>query len=241
LPTEYGSIVGATLNAPATIPSPLVSTSQNISRVLTLTIISLCLIGFLLLFIKRKLSAVDGAIFFAGATYSILGLALSSLGERALAIVFIPVSLGATYLFQTKYKKFVTGIFLIALICFISVPIHNSFNSYPLTFQTKEDTTTSSFMLEKYNWNSHSIVITDLAKGVNLVPKIQGHTQIDTNSASTLGLKNITKYDSIIYSIDLENSLQNNGISLENNSKQVLQQFNVVYNSGSNFIAIKSK
>ena len=241
VPTEYSSIISATLNPTLAVPVPIDTLSQTVSRVLTISVVLLCLIGFILVLIKRKLRAIDGAIFLAGIGYSIIGLALSSLGERAIVIFFIPLTLGVVYLFQTKLKPYLIGIFLILLVLFVAVPIHTSFNSYPVTFQTKNDLTTSNFEIQKFDWYSRSIVIGDLGISIYMLTQVSGNSQIDTGVESTLGLANITHYDCIIYSVGLGNSLQRSGISIENTSQKILQSYDVVYNSGSDYIATKSK
>ena len=241
LPTEYSSIVSATLNPTLAVPVPIDTISQTISRVLTISVVLLCLVGFVLVLLKRKLRAADGAIFLAGVGYSVVGLVLSSLGERAIVIFFIPLSLGVVYLFQTKLRPYLIGIFLISIVLFVAVPIHSSFNSYPVTFQTKNDLTTSNFAIQKFDWYSRSIVIGDLGMSIYMLTQVPGNSQIDTGVASTLGLANITHYDCIIYSVGLGNSLQRSGISIDNTSQRILQSYNVVYNSGSDYIATKSK
>ena len=239
LPSDYGSIVSSTLNTQVAVPSAIDVLSQNVSRLLTVLVVLVCLVGFIFLLIKRKLRAVDGAIFLAGAIYSIIGLAVSSLGERALAILVIPVCLGITYLFNTRFKSYLIGLFLILLILFVAVPIHSSFGGYPITFQSKNDLTTANFIIEKYNWNSSSFIIADVGMSYYISTQIQGKTIVDASNAARFGLANFTDYDSIIYSVGLANSLQSKGISIENNSQ--LLRFDVVYNSGSSYIAIKSK
>lgn len=241
LPTEYSSIVSATLTATSTVPTPIDTLSQTLSRASTIIILLMCLIGFVVLLIKRKLRAVDGAIFLAGLAYTVLGLALSSLGSRAISILFIPLSLGAMYFLGTKLRPYIIALFLIVLLLFVAIPIHTSFTSYPITFQTKDNLTTSNFMIEKYNWTPFSTVIADSGMRWYMLPQIQGKAEIDTNLQPRFSLTNITNYDSIIYSIGLGNTLQSNGISLENNSQSIMHSYSLVYNSGQSYIAIKSK
>jgi hypothetical protein len=198
-------------------------------------------VGFVFLLIKRKLRAADGAIFLSGAAYSVLGLAISSLGLRAVAIFIIPISLGVVYLVQTKLKPYLIGLFLIMLILFVAVPLHSSFTSFPIKFQTKDELTTSNFMIDKYDWNSKSTIIADNGASWFISTQIQGNNQVDSDLASHLGLAHITNYDCIIYSVGLANTLQSSGISIENNSQEILQKFSVVYNSGSSYIATKGR
>ncbi len=112
LPTDYGTIVSSTLSTPVTVPPAIEAMSQTVSRSITIMVVLVCLVGFVFLLVKRKLRAVDGAIFLAGATYSIMGLAVSSLGERALGILVIPVS--RSYIFisnkiQILFDRFISN------------------------------------------------------------------------------------------------------------------------------------
>ena len=241
LPTEYSSIVSATLTATSAVPTPVETLSQTISRASTIIIFLVCLVGFVFLLIRRKLRAADGAIFLAGLAYTVLGLALSSLGSRAISILFIPISLGAMYFLGTKLRPYIIALFLIVLMLFVAIPIHTAFTSYPITFQTKDNLTASNFMIEKYNWNPFSAVIADSSMRWYMLPQIQGRAEIDTNLQPRFELTNITNYDCIIYSIGLANTLQNNHVSLENTSQNIMHSYSLVYNSGQSYIAIKSK
>ncbi len=241
LPTEYSSIVSATLTATSAVPTPVDTLSQTLSRASTVIIILICLIGFVFLLIKRKLRALDASIFLGGLAYTVLGVALSALGSRAICILFIPISLGAMYFLGTKLKPYIIALFLVVILLFVAVPIHTSFTSYPITFQTKDNLTTSNFMIEKYNWNPFSTVIADSGMRWYMLPQIQGKAEIDTNLQPRFALTNITNYDSIIYSIGLANTLQSNGISLQNTTQNIMHSYSLVYNSGQSFIAVKSK
>ncbi len=83
------------------------------------------------------------------------------------------------------------------------------------------------------------MLIADAAMSYYISTQIQGKTQVDADNEARFGLANITDYDSIIYSVGLESSLQGKGISIENNSQ--LPKFDIVYNSGPSYIAVKAK
>jgi len=237
-PTEYSSVVGASL---ASTSVAIDTIPHLLSRVVTIGLAILCVAGFAFLILKRKLRTIDKAIFLMGAVYSGLGAALNVLGTRAVPIVFIPLALGVTYLFMSKFSRYLKYLVLFLLILVVFVPIHSSINSYPITFQTKDDLVTANFMLEKYDWNSNSLVITDLGARWYMLPQIQGNPEIDTDIASRFGLSKITSYDSIVYSVGMAQSLNNDHISIEQTSFQILERFDVVYNSGSSYIAVKNR
>jgi hypothetical protein len=237
-PTEYSSVVGASL---ASTSVAIDAIPHLISRIVTIGLAILCVAGFIFLIFRRKLRTIDKALFLTGAVYSGLGVVLNVLGTRAVPIVFIPLALGVTYLFQSKFRKYLKYLVLVLLILVVFVPIHSSITSFPITFQTKDDLATANFMIQKYNWNSNSIVLTDLSARWYMLPQIQGNPQIDTDIASRFGLSKITAYDSIVYSVGMAQSLNMSHISIEQTSSQILDRFDVVYNSGSSYIAVKSR
>ena len=178
------------------MPQPNCST-----RGVTVAFAILCFAGFFFLVVKRKLRDIDKSIFLTGAIYSGLGVIVYTLGSRALPLIFIPVSLGLLYLYESKFRQYLKYSVLILLVLVVFIPIHASFNSYPITFQTKEDLTTANFMIEKYPQNSSSIVISDSGMKWYISQQIQGKTEIDTDLEPRFGLSNIATYDCIIYSV----------------------------------------
>ncbi|MGD0645051.1 MAG: hypothetical protein ABSA75_09120 [Candidatus Bathyarchaeia archaeon] len=239
-PKEYSAVVGATL---ASTSVSIDAIPHLFSRTITIAFAVLCIAGFVFIVFRRKLREIDKAIFLTGAVYSGLGVVLSVLGTRAIAIVFVPISLGIAYLFESKFRKFlkylVVVMLVIMLVFVVFVPIHSSLTSNLITFQTKEDLATANFMIEKYDWNSKSTVIADSGTAWYILPQIQGNTQIDTQFTTRFGLSNIMMYDSVIYSVGLAESLNMSNISVDNGSQQIMDRLDVVYNSGFSYIATK--
>jgi hypothetical protein len=239
LPTEYNSITGATFT-PASVPTDIIP--QLFSRTVTVAFAILCIAGFVFLIFRRKLKVTDKAIFITGVLYSVLGVALYILGSRAIAIVFVPVSLGILYLFESKFRPHLKYLVVVLLIFFVFVPIHFAYaTGFPTDFQTKDDLASAHFMMEKYDWTTKSVVIADLGASIYIPPQINGNTQIDSDIAPRFNLANITLYDSIVYSVGLASSLQRSNIPIEQTSQQITDRFDVVYNSGFSYIATKSR
>ena len=237
-PSEYSNVAGATL---ASTSVEIDAIPHFFSRWITIAFAILCIAGFVFLLYRRKLRKIDTAIFLTGIVYSGLGVVLNVLGTRAISLLFIPITLGVAYLFQSKFRKYLKFLFVILLVFVVFIPMHPSFSSYPITFQTKEDIATSNFMIEKYDWASKSIVITDSYRSWYILPQVQGNTEIDSNLISRFGILNITKYDSIVYSVGLAESLYASNISIEATSQQIMDKFDIVYNSGFSYIATKSR
>jgi hypothetical protein len=237
-PTDYSGIISSTL-APVSIATDVVA--QAFSRIVTIAFAMICLAGFVFVAIKKKMREIDKAIFLTGAVYSGLGVVLYTLGSRALPIVFIPISLGVMYVYQSKFRPFLTCSVLILLVLVVFVPIHTSFGGSSITFQTKEAQTTANFMIEEYNWNLTSIVISDVGAKWYISPQVQGYTGIDTVYSSRFLTSNITTYDCIIYSVGLAMSLHMHNISVEETSQRILDGFNLIYSSGLSHVAEKSR
>jgi hypothetical protein len=238
LPTEYSGIISMTLT-PVSVAADVVA--RVFSRTVTIAFAIICCVGFVFIAIKRKMSEIDKAIFLSGAVYLGLGVVLSTLGQRALPIAFIPIALGASYAYQSKLRPYLTCFILILLVLVVFIPLHTSFDNSQTTFQTQEAQTTANFMIEKYNWNLTSIVISDVGAKWYISPQVQGYVEIDTADSSRFLTSNITTYDCIIYSVGLAISFQNNNASVEEMSQRILDGFNVVYSSGSAYIAEKSR
>ena len=236
-PSEYSIVAGATF---ASTSVEIDAIPHLFSRVATISLAFLCIVGFVFLIFKRKLRKVDLSIFLTGAIYSGLGVVLSLLGSRALALLFVPISLGIAYLFESKFKKYLKYLVVILLIFVVFIPMHLSFYSFPITSQTKEDMTTADFTISKYNWTLTSMVISDDFTKWYISPQIQGNTQVDSDLEPTIRLSNITDYDCIIYSVGLAHTFQVSNIPLEESSQKIMDNFNVVYNSGLSYVAMKT-
>jgi hypothetical protein len=237
-PTEYSTIVSSTL-APVSVMADVMA--QTVSRIVTVGFGLICFLGFAFMVIKRQMSEIQKAIFLTGAAYSVLGVVLYALGSRALPIVFVPVSLGVVYVYQNKSRKYLSFFILILVVLFVFIPIHSSFGSFLITFQTRETQTTANFMIEQYNWTLNSIVIADVGTKWYITPQIQGNTEIIDDYSSRFVPSKITTHDCIIYSVGLAKTLQLNNVSIEETSQMILDRFNVIYNSGSSYIATKSR
>jgi hypothetical protein len=240
--SEYSIIAETTFAAPIQVQAQTDVTAQLFSRAITIVFAFLCFVGFVILAIKRKMRETDKAIFLSGVIYIAAGFMLSALGSRAIALVFIPISFGISYLYKNKFRPYLICLVLILLALFVFVPIHSSFATYPINYQTKEDLATTNFIIEKYDWISTSIVIADSGTRWYILTQIQGNTEIDAGIAPRFSLSNITNYDCIIYSVGLAHSIPaRNNNSIEETSQQIMDKFDLVYNSGFSYIATKTR
>ena len=208
----------------------IVAIAQFFSRTVTIATIGLCIVGFIFIFIKRKLNVTDKAILFSGVIYSGLGIVLNTLGWRAVAVAFIPFSLGAAFLFEIKkIKRFVLGIFLVLVVLAVFVPIHQSLSES--TFQTKETYVAQNFFIDHYNFRKSDVVVADLATAAYLPAKMAIYEYIRTF------LDKGDKADAILYSPKFTGQLGDYG-TIENYSQR--EVLNLMYNDGGFNVYIKS-
>ena len=222
---------------------PIDAIAQRILSIELITTIMICGIGFLILLLKRKTRNFDKAIFLTGLGYFIFGLIFWVLGQRAIPLAFIPVSLGASYLFESKIKKFLAGVFLILIIILFFVPLHGSFfNTYNFS-QTKEAYNAEHFMLENYNWTSggifvaHSPIIEYFRSNLGLKEAIGTYLESD----DFLKVPRFNEYTSILYTVGLENrlsvALASYNYTIE--SKLHSGDYNIVYDNGASSVYLR--
>jgi hypothetical protein len=230
-PAEYSSIVSSTL-APVSVITDVVA--QAFSRMVTIGFAMTCFAGFVILVIRRKMREMDKAIFLTGAVYSGFGVVIYTLGSRALPIVFIPISLGVLYLFESKYKLYVAASFIILLSLFAFIPLHNSFYDGQINFQTREARETADFVISRYNWNLVGSMLAHVTTKWYIYPQVEGHTVIETDMSVNLS-SGFYNYQCVIYSVGLAKSFQRNNIS-EEAFVGIMERYNVIYDSGPSYV-----
>lgn len=231
---EYSNIVAATTSQAVTVPSDFLF--QNFSRIAIIGFISICIIGFVLVFAYRKLRSIDKAILLMGISYSAIGLVLYTLGSRAISLAFVPVSLGAAFLFEYKFRpsfryfKYVYSALIIILLLLVPfIIIHQSFNN-DIQFQTQEAYLADNFLLNHYNWNGNSYVTTDY----RTVTYLQSRLSVNPNFA--WDSSRLNESGAILYDVGLGKTLGTN-YEIQNFSKQGLD---TLYNDGFSQIEIKN-
>jgi len=234
LPTEYSAIVEATL-APVSVPIDAVA--QIFSRAVTIATITLCLVGFIILLIKRKMGDLDKAIFLTGIVYSAFGIVFYTLGSRAIPIVFIPISLGASYLLESRFRPYVKSLFLVLLILFVFIPLHGSFYDSQIMFETKEAYYAENFMIDHYNWTNPSVILAHYRVVTYLQTKQPSVAYFEDDVYSPL-FPRLKEYDSIVYTVGLGKNLLRYNYTTERILRE--EKLNVIYNNDFSYVAIKS-
>jgi len=232
LPSEYSRLVQNTLTT--TTIAPIDAIAQLFSRAVSITIVVVSVIGFILLLIKRKMREIDKAIFLTGALISALGFVFYYIGSRAIPVCFFAISLGASYLIESKQKRILTGFFLILVILFTFIPLHSSFIS-EIQFQTKEDYQTENFVIDHYNDTKASYVLAHL-RVVTYMNAKNPNSYYEKPSSATLS--NLDKYNIIVYTLGFGRSL----LGYNYTAMRILreQRLNIVYSSDSSFVLAES-
>jgi hypothetical protein len=233
-PSEYSSIVNAVL-APVSVPIDEIP--QMFSRGVTIATIMICFAGFTILLIRRKMRDLDKAIFLTGVVYSAAGIIVYALGSRAIPIVFIPISLGASYLLKSRFRPYVKSLFLVLLILFAFIPLHNTFGTSQIIFQTKEAYQTENFLINHYNWTNPSLILAHYRVITYLETKQPSLVYFEDDVYSPR-FPRIKEYDCIVYTVGLGINLLRYNYTTDSILRE--EELNVVYNSGFSYIAIKS-
>jgi hypothetical protein len=198
--------------------------SQNISIVIVVISVVICITGSTILLIKRKMRDSDKAIFVTAAGYFGLGIMIFILGSRAIPIAFIPVSLGAAYLFESRLRHYIIILFLVLLVLFPTHLIHSAFFNNDVMFQTRESYVAANFVIDHYNWMSRPYIYT------NYRTRDYFETKVAVNTHITYKFEMINKTDAIFYTVGL-------GLSLSRYNQTIgkiisEERLNVLYNNG---------
>lgn len=231
--TEVSNIVDNTIVLSEQVVTPAIDDiAQIFSRFDTIAVIGLSALGFVILFLKRKLGKINLAIFFTGVFYFALGMVFYLLGSRAIPIAFIPVSLGLAYLYEVKYrsiKRLIPILTGIIIILFLFVPFHQMF-AYSLQFQTSEAKSAENFFVQHYDWEKPRVIFMDLRATTYVTAKISftypyfdSHWETLDNAAVIFYTTALGKYF-INWNSSLETILYD-------------EKLNLVYDNGASYIS----
>jgi hypothetical protein len=180
---------------------------------------------------------LDKAIFLTGVIYSVSGIIFFTLGSRAIPIVFIPISMGASYLLKSRFKPYVQSVFLVLLILFAFIPLHNSFSTSQIMFQTKEAYQTENFFIGYYNWTKPSLILAHYRVITYLRTKQPSLVSFEDDVYSPL-FPRLKEYDCIVYTVGLGINLLRYNYTTDRMLHE--EKLNMIYNNGFSYIATKS-
>jgi hypothetical protein len=223
--SEFSQLAEAALT-PVSVPIDVIA--QMLSRAVTIASVTICGAGFIILLFKRKTRSLDKAIFLTGTIYSAAGVVLYVLGSRAISLAFLPISLGAVYLFGTRLRPYLACVILVLLILFPSIPFHSTFTSI---FQTEEEYAADNFLISSHNWTKPGLILADY-RAITYLESIQA-----SDAYSPL-IRVIKEADTIFCTIALGKELLYFNYSME---KIVYEKkLNTIYTNGFSYVATRS-
>jgi hypothetical protein len=223
--SEFSRLAEAALT-PVSMPIDVIA--QTLSRAITIAFVIICGAGFIFLLVKRKLRSLDKAIFLTGTIYSVSGAVLYVLGSRAISLAFLPISLGAVYLFGTRLRPYLTSVILVLLILFPFIQFHSTFASI---FQTKEEYAADNFLIGSHNWTEPGLILADY-RAITYLAAIQG------SDAYSRPAGVINEVDTIFYTIPLGKELLNFNYSIEKIVRE--EKLDTIYNNGFSYVTTRS-
>jgi hypothetical protein len=226
-PSEFSSMV--TVSFTPANPVLIDIIAQFFTRTVTVASVLICALAFVIMFIKKQLRNIDKAILLTGIIYSGLGIFLFTLGTRAVALAFIPVSLGAAYLFQNKrFRPFLVIAILILLVLCLFIPLRQTFAN-EIQFQTQEAYQSTNFLINHTNWEKVGSISTDYRTLTYIEAKLGFYPELSPDPS---------KADTVFYTQGLDKALLGTNYTIENLTKE---GFNVVYNNGFSMILTQPK
>jgi hypothetical protein len=226
-PIEPYSYIIAEAVEPVSVPIDVIA--QLFSRTVTIAFVILCVAGFVFLLIKRKMGAHDKALLLAGVIFSSLGVVLNNLGWRGISTAFIPISLGAAYLFESRFRSYFRSAFLVLLILFMFIPLHQSFNS-EVQFQTREAYMADNFFFNHYNWENPISILAGFRTATYLTSKMSVYKYINKDPTTVRDVNTILCTPELLF----QNYTLDNLLNFLHE-----ERLNVVYNDGFSYVTIK--
>jgi len=202
---EYGKFAEGLFVGAVT---PVDALAQTFSRTAVIVTAIASGFGFVILLLRRELRRNDYAILLSGIIYVVMGAIMPILGVRAFALIGIPVSLGATYFLKGRFRIYYQCLLLILITSFTFVPLHSSYVSTrsQIMFQTKEDYQCANFLIDHYNWNKTSLVLSDIRSTHYLATKSYSYNVSFDNDFSVYFPRDIKEYDCIMLTVGLQKS-----------------------------------
>jgi len=212
---------------------PLDTIAQMFASTVLIVTVILSGLGFVILFLGRKFRHVDHAVFFSGILYLVAGTFIYILGLRMLYIVAIPVTSGATYFLKTKFKRYYKCLFLILIILFTFVILHESYSFK--WFQTRDEYRSANFFVRFYNLSEGEHILSHVTVDGYIQAKMSRFAFFENGFRSPP--QDLETYDCILYTAGLERSLLMWNYSVETEIDKIEKNFNIVFDSGFSFIA----
>lgn len=238
------------ITASSMAPQPYVDViAQLFSRTVVITTVLVTGLGFIILLRRRKLRGTDYAMLLTGAIFAatlvISPTSYHNLSNRSYFLICIPASMGASYLCESKLKKYFKPVFLVLLVLFTFALMHQTFYDQQIFFQTKAEYQCANFMIDTINWNTPTSILSHFRVEQYLKPKsstdiVRFENEFSARASGKFP-ENITDYTYVAYTIGIAKSFLAANYSVEESFREFeVNHFNLIYNSG-NFSCIFSK
>ena len=245
---EYTASMSQSFMEPVGPVSQILSIINRIRIPLTVLIVSL---GFLIIWIKRKMSFSAVALGLAGGIYLGAGLFYPVLGTRSLQVLFIPLVIGIGF-YLSKWKKPTLILVVILLLLSVSGPMRETHDAY--LFQTAEEEHACNFLANTLQIEqSMQLLIGGINSGY--FPRKFDYINIDSNKSSDISTlvpryldfyhffnASIEETTCILYNPNLGREIILYGMKMEevNNLKQEILLNNKIYDCSKTFIVTGS-
>jgi len=184
--------------------------AQFFSRTVTLITVVVTGLGYLSLLIRRKVERTDYGMLLSGLIFlPTLLISFASYKQifwRGFLLLCIPVSLGSSYLYESKFKKYVKSVFFIILILFTFNILHKSFYDRFVFTLTNKESYYTDFMIDNVNWDVMNRFYTDFFYGRYLRSKISSRLVRFNANLETIFTEDIKNYKYVTYTVGLAKS-----------------------------------
>ena len=210
--------------------------AQFFSRIVIVTTTIVTGLGFIILILRRKLKRTYYGMLLTGIIFApsllISFISYNEIFWRAFPLICIPASLGASYLCESKFKKYFKSIFLILLVLFTFAIIHKTFYDLQIFNLTMREYQYANFMIDNINWNTTNHLLSHFRFMQYLRTKMS-RVNVDFDyDSSVVFTKDINKYKYIAYTVGLGKSFMRVNSVERAFTEFEINHFNLIYNSG---------
>jgi len=201
--SEYPALVERTFGGRMAPPPEIDAIAQEFSRAIVITSVVITGLGFVLLFLKRKLRQVDVALLVSSALFAAAASIVPIMGRRVFFALALPASLGATFFLKGKTGNAFRLVFLLLAVLFPFIPLTQSFDDDQIMFQTRAEYECASFLVGYYDWSKTGSVLShySLMRYLRTITA-SSHASFRHDLSSSFP-HNFSDYDCILYTVGL--------------------------------------
>jgi hypothetical protein len=212
--------------------------AQTISRGLTIFTLILATIGLGLLWYTKKLKNRDYSMILVGVmflpTMVVSFSSYTTIFWRAAPMVFIPLSMGASYLSQGKFRRHIIILFSIIMILLSFSIVHKTFYDLQIFSFTQRDYQATNFVVDNSYTNPRARVLAHYRVMTYLRPSILSDQEVIYRSDSSNLMEGVTEVNYIIYSVGMSKSFLSERIHPQDSVDYIISnKYNLIHNSGS--------